>query len=274
MSTMFTPGFMVDGSFPDIALISSDSTVFHAHTRRLLSASTNAFAGYLAQPVGSIALPESAAVLNVVLHLIYGMFCLHFQPSFESTEAALDALNKYGVPVSQLASSQPLYQLILSYAPYYPIEAYALAAHYQLEDAAVAVSGHLLAYDMSKLTDELTVKMGPLYLARLIGLHQSRARALRDIALRPPASHPPTSTCSDEEQAKLQRGWAFANADIVWQVLPSKSRHPFHSRPLPSPSSSVYSKAGASVTCPDCHQMLRNRIQEVTTDWLGVKTTI
>ncbi|KAI0360876.1 hypothetical protein OH77DRAFT_733589 [Trametes cingulata] len=266
ISVMFTPAFQVDGFFPDVALVSADSTAFHVHTRRLLAASTNAFGGLLAHAApGFVAVPESAAVLNIVLHLIYGMSCLHFQPSLESTEAALDALIKYGVPPPQLAASRPLHQLLLSYAPYRPIEAYALAAHHGLEDAAVAISGHLLAYDLSKLTDELTVKMGPIYFNRLVGLHQARNRALRDIALRPPASHPLTPTCNEEEQAKLKRGWAFASADIVWNTLPNVSTATLQS---------AFAQAGASVTCPDCHMMLRDRIQEAMKEWLAVKTTI
>ncbi|KAI0633795.1 hypothetical protein C8Q77DRAFT_1209730, partial [Trametes polyzona] len=288
MSVMFTPAFQIDGILPDLVLLSSDNVTFHTHRQRLLAASNNAFGGLLAQQQASLRVPQSSAVLNVVLHLIYGMSCVHFQPALETTEAAIDALVAYGVTREDLAGSRPLHQLILSYAPYRPIEAYALAAHHNLEDTAVAVSAHLLAYDVSKLSDELTVKMGSVYFSRLYNLQRARLAALRNIVLRPPATHPLTPICNEEIQRELARAWAFASAEIVWNALPSKDPLDTLLSPLVSLSypytmtvrhystsigalQSAFTSAGSAISCPDCQAMLRNRIAEVTNEWSAVK---
>lgn len=171
-SLMFTPHFQVDGFLPDVVLVSADNVTFHTHSQRLLDASTNAFGDTLTAYAfpRPIALPETSVVLNIVLHIIYGMSCVPYQPPFESTDAALVALIKYGVPAVTLARSQALFQLATSYAAHRPIDVYALAAHHGLEDIAIAVSPHLLAYDVSKLSHELTIEMGSVYFSRLCRL--------------------------------------------------------------------------------------------------------
>ncbi|KAL1940813.1 hypothetical protein VTO73DRAFT_7854 [Trametes versicolor] len=137
---------------------------------------------------------------------MYGMSCVRYQP-FESTDAALAALiSRYNVPVAVLvlATSEPLNQLVLFYAPHRPIDAYALAAHHGFEEIAIAVSAHLLPFDVSKLnSDELAVKIGPIYLSWLRTRQQSRLYALRNIVLRPPADHPPTPKCTKDVRREL-----------------------------------------------------------------------
>ncbi|OJT05102.1 hypothetical protein TRAPUB_4167 [Trametes pubescens] len=264
MSLVFTPHFQVDGLFPDVVLLSADNVTFHAHRQHLLAASTNFFGGALAsQALHPIVLPETSVVLNIVLHLIYGMSVLRFQPPFEAADAALAALiGAYGVPAARLARSAPLFQLATSYAPYRPIDAYALAAHHGLEDIAVAVSAHLLAYDVSRVTDELSIKMGSVYFSRLYNLQQARLAALKNIVLRPPAAHPPTPACNGDVQRELSRAWAFAAAQIVWTALPSTSIGALQS---------AFAQAGADIVCPDCQIMLQSRVAEVTREWAAVK---
>ncbi|KAI0824052.1 hypothetical protein BC628DRAFT_1420480 [Trametes gibbosa] len=264
-STIFGPTFQVDGLPPDVVLISTDNVTFHVHTQRLRASSTNAFGRRLTQPITSLSLPETSAVLNVALHILYNMSCLQFQPSLEDIEAAISALLSYGVPQTLLQTSQPLYRLILSNAPYRPIEAYVLAGHHGLETTAIAVSAHLLAYDLSKLSDELTIKMGSVYFSRLYKLQHARLAALRNIVLRPPIAHPPTLTCNEETQGQLSRAWAFASAEMVWNALPSTSVGALQS---------TFGQAGASIACPDCQAMIRNRIAEVTHEWSAIKRTI
>ncbi|EIW59786.1 uncharacterized protein TRAVEDRAFT_47090 [Trametes versicolor FP-101664 SS1] len=120
---------------------------------------------------------------------MYGMSCVRYQP-FESTDAALAALiSRYNVPVAVLvlATSEPLNQLVLFYAPHRPIDAYALAAHHGFEEIAIA----------------LAVKIGPIYLSWLCTRQQSRLYALRNIVLRPPADHPPTPKCTKDVRREL-----------------------------------------------------------------------
>ncbi|KAI0633796.1 hypothetical protein C8Q77DRAFT_812454 [Trametes polyzona] len=266
----FGPNFTYAGTLPDLTLTSSDYFDFHVHTHVLLTASDNAFGGRLEQATTPrrIVLPEPAVVLSIVVYTTYGMSCIHHQPPFEAAAAALDSLIKYGISISQHATplpTAPLAQLLLYYAPYRPIDAYALAAHHQLEALAVQISSHLLAYDVSRISDDLAVKMGPLYLGRLYNLQRARLAALRNIVLRPPARHPVTPICDEEAQQQLNRVWAFASAEIVWNALPSTSTQAL---------SSAFTQASSSITCPDCRASIQNRIQEVTTQWSAVKRTI
>ena len=230
VSITFQPSLRADDRLPDTAIISSNHVYFYVHRHRLLAASSNGFAGRFFDPqigfggfLPTIYVPESGDVLNVVLHTMYDRSCVHFYPSLETVEAALTALGKYGVAVDAYAApGQPVFQLLTSHAPYRPIETYALAGQYGLEDVAVVVSGHLLPFDLSSLTDDIAIKMGPVYLKRLVLLHQSRLNHLRNIILEPPARHPPTAECGEVEQGKLTSAWAHASAQFVWDASPSK----------------------------------------------------
>ncbi|RPD73718.1 hypothetical protein L226DRAFT_523824 [Lentinus tigrinus ALCF2SS1-7] len=266
VSSIFRPDFAIGQVFPDLILVSSDHVHFHVHRQRLYNTSCNAFGGFLLQQSSLITIPQSAEVFNIVLHVVYGMSCLEHNPSLEAIEKAINTLTAYGVPIQHLARpSFPLYQLLVSQAPFHPIETYAIAGQHKLEDAAVATSAHLLAYELSNLTDEITVKMGPLYLRRLLDLQQTRMTALKEIVLRPPANHSPTAKCPQGRQEKLTQAWALAAAQLVWDTLPSISTHALKS---------TFEKAGPTIACPDCRAMLHMRIQEVMQEWSSVKRTI
>ena len=196
---------------------------FHVHSQHLLSLSSNAFAGLLANCEIPLLLAERSAVLDIVFHILYGMIYTHHSPPLAEIDAALDALIKYGVnPASHASPIHPLCALLRFHAPCLPIEAYAVAGKYSLEDAAVAISAHLLAYDFSNLSDELSIKIGPIYLRRLIGLHHDRSEALKTIILRPLATHQFTLLCGEASQAQLAREWAYAVAGLAWEKLPSE----------------------------------------------------
>ena len=221
VSETFKPGNIFGGMFSDMAITSSDYTVYYVHRQHLASVSTNSFAGLLTNASFSTSILETAPVFNVVIHTIYDMSCTHYNPPLANIEAAFNALVKYGVsPLLYASPSQPLYPLLMLHAPYRPIEAYAVAAKWGFEDAAVAISAHLLAFDLSCITDELSIKMGPIYLRRLMDLHFNRTRALKTIVLQPPRTHLPTLVCSEGLQAQLTTGWAFAAAELAWATLP------------------------------------------------------
>ena len=238
ISTAFHPSFSVDGNNPDVVLISGDGVQFFVHRQRLLAVSSNAFGGLIkpepsvvtpvpTPPVApqTIRIPFFSHVANVILHTVYGLSCVQYLPTLEAVEAALDALTMvYGVSIeAYTVPHMPLYELILSFAPFRPLDAYALAARHSLEDLCVTISSHLLAYDLGRISDSAAQKMGPVYLKRLFLLHQSRLAALRSILFKPPPTHRPASGCGEEMQQQLTRAWAFAVAQLVWDVLPSKS---------------------------------------------------
>lgn len=165
--------------------------------------------------------PETSAVLNVILHTIYDMSCAHYSPSYEVLATAVERLPFYGIsPMSRILPTSPLYTLLLSHAPLHPLELYALAASFELDALAVAVSSHLLGIHLSSITDELARRMGPIYLKRLFFLHFGRSEALKRILLPPPHPHPPTPMCDFVEQKKLTRAWALASAYFAWDARP------------------------------------------------------
>ncbi|KAI0741860.1 hypothetical protein C8Q80DRAFT_161612 [Daedaleopsis nitida] len=267
-STPFSPTHEHDGELPDVVLITQDQAHFYAHSRRLVLASTNYWGMLFASPVPPqiINVPEDANTLRLALHLVYGSPFLYLGPSLESIEGTLVALTKYGVVLDKLvASCMPLYHLILSHAPYRPIETYALAAWFHLEPVAVAASSHLLAFDTSTLTDELTIKMGALYFKRLLDLHKIRRTALKTIVLRLPQMHPPTDTCGEEGQRELMSICASAAAELAWDSLPNLSTYALQS---------VFEKPATDLRCRACKAVLQQHINEVTTEWSAVKRTI
>lgn len=208
-----------------MAIKSPDDTEFYIHRQQLARASSNAFAGLLTIPAFSISILEPAVVLNIVFHTVYGMPCTHYNPSLDIVEAAIGVLIKYGIaPHPYASSSQPLYQLLLSHAPFHPIDAYAVAGKYGFEDAAVAISGHLLTYDLSRISDALSIKMTPVYLRRLVDLHHQRAEALKTIVMPPPGTHPQTWVCGGADESRLTNAWAYAVAQLAWAALPGTPR--------------------------------------------------
>ncbi|KAI0645460.1 hypothetical protein C8Q79DRAFT_1104060 [Trametes meyenii] len=301
ISAAFQPSLRIDDRLPDLIIVSANNVYFYVHRHRIANASANDFGGLLlfspgAQARGfnlpTLRLPESGDTLNVVLHTLYGLSCLHFHPTLETVDAALTALTKYGTSVQALAAPyQPLNALILSHAPYRPIETYALVGHYQLDELAVAISGHLLSFDLSTVTDALATRMGPVYLKRLFLLHQVRIHALKEIILRPPGGHAQAPGCSDAEQAKLTRAWALATAQLVWDATPSKAYPDFEPFCWPqaensrtaslsivgiSPNSlrALLEPIADTLACEACKNMLRQRVQEVVYSWSQVTPTI
>jgi len=152
------------------------------------------------------------------------MSAIHYAPSPEAVIAAAESLEKYGLSArTYLAPASPLSTLFLSTAPQVPIEFYAVAGAYDLIHLAIPISSFLLSYSLASLTDDLAVKMGPLYLKRLFFLHLGRVEALKRLLLPPPQPHVPTANCDITEQKKLTRAWALASAYLAWDVRPGKS---------------------------------------------------
>ncbi|KAK7048868.1 hypothetical protein R3P38DRAFT_3620268 [Favolaschia claudopus] len=250
---------------PDIALLSTDSVHFYVHSDVLLKASNNQFRGIIqpkfSEPV--LAVPESSSVLNVLLHAIYEFSCAHYAPPFDTLVDAVEALPVYGVDVkSTIKPSTPLFNLLLSHAPLFPFQLYALAAQHDLFDLAVPTSSHLLAVPLSRLTDELAERMGAVYLKRLLFLHSGRTEALKRILGAAPHPHPPTANCDFPAQKSVGRAWALATAYLMWDIRPDLSTRTLDSalRPL-----------GEHLACEDCKNALGKRVRNLVVEWSMVK---
>jgi hypothetical protein len=229
VSTTFYPGANNDALPADVLLQSSDSVFFYVHSHVLLGASENGFCSMLPAPSPKdenhfgpiLTVPESSAVFNIVLHTIYDMSCAHYSPSFEHLVAAVHSLKSYGISLNtRIAPSTPLFTLLLARAPLHPLELYALAAYYDLNELAISTSSHLLSFQLSSLTDVMAERIGPVYLKRLFFLHFGRVDALKRLLLSPPHPHAPTPWCDFTEQKRLTRAWALASAYLAWDARP------------------------------------------------------
>ncbi|KAH9048939.1 hypothetical protein EDB84DRAFT_1556405 [Lactarius hengduanensis] len=274
-----TPPTSVHGSPPEEReqmMISVSTTFFPGaeFDHKIAAASTNGFNSLL--PLKEHSHPEDAGnilplhldsiVVNILLHTIYNMSVAHYAPTPDAVISTVESLEEYGLSVkTYLAPATPLYTLFLGTAPQAPIEFYALAGSYDLHHLAIPISSFLLSYSLASLTDELAVKMGPMYLKRLFYLHLGRVEALKRLLLPPPQPHVPTSTCDFSEQKKLTRAWALASAYLAWDVRPDLSTHAIEAalRPL-----------GDYLACDSCKQLLRERINTLVAQWSIVKRTV
>ncbi|EAU84739.1 hypothetical protein CC1G_00258 [Coprinopsis cinerea okayama7 len=231
VSTTFYPGAQLNPAQPDVILLSSDGVFFYCHSHVLVACSTNGFAGHLPRPSPPIAsskdvdpfvsLSDHSTIINIILHAVYDMSCAHYSPPFPTLVAAVNRLPFFGIsPKLRIAPSTPLFNILLAYAPLFPLDLYALAASYDLYDLAVSTSSHLLSFPLFSLTDEMAEKIGPVYLKRLFFLHFGRSDALKRVLLPPPHPHPPTPWCDLTEQKKLTRAWALASAYLAWDARP------------------------------------------------------
>ncbi|KAJ7179196.1 hypothetical protein C8R46DRAFT_1211783 [Mycena filopes] len=274
---------------PDLVLLSKDSVYFYVHSDLLLEASENRFRAMLPLPPTSddeppvLNVPEASPVLNVILHVIYDMSCTHYSPPFDTLVSAVDSMPIYGIHPKSTVSClrRRSSRFLLSHAPLFPLELYALAAHYDIFDLAVPTSSHLLAYPLSRLTDQMSERMGPIYLKRqaylspttrdsltchrLFFLHFGRAEALKRVLLPPPHPHPPTPSCDFNSQKGLSRAWALASAYLAWDIRPDMSTNALESalRPL-----------AEHLPCDHCKNALHDRVKNLIVQWSIVKRTI
>lgn len=232
VSTAFHPG--AHDVHADTIFASSDSVLFYVSSEVLKGASHNAFSrifegarterntseSNLAQGI-MIPVPETSAVLNVILHMMYGSSAAQHSPAFETLTTVVERMSCYDLhPKNFIFPRAPLYELLLAYAPLFPLPLYTLAGHHDLYDLAVATSSHLLSYPLSNLTDEVVEQMGALYLKKLMCLHLERFNALKQILLQPPHPHPASKECSFMDQRRLTRAWALVAAYLAWDARP------------------------------------------------------
>ncbi|CAK5275572.1 unnamed protein product [Mycena citricolor] len=288
ISTTFFPDSDLRPHRPDVILLTTDSVHFYLHSDVLQAFSSNQFRSLLGTPTDAskppaVDVPETAPVLNVILHAIYGLSCVHYAPSFDILADAMNKMPLYGLePRSMVRPPTPplpgtaheyvkvlpstsLFSQLLSHAPLVPLELYALAAHFDIFDLAVPTSSHLLGYALSRLTDEDAERMGAVYLKRLFFLHYGRVEALKRVLSSPPHPHVPTSSCDFANQKNLNRAWALATAYLSWELRPDLSTSALESALLPLKD---------QLPCELCKTSLNDRIKILIVQWSFVKRTI
>lgn len=226
VSTAFYPG--AHGVDADLIFCSSDSVLFYVHSPVLLAASEHAFrpilSGSLSDPqcrTSIVHVPETSIVLNIIVHALYSISSVQHSPPFTALITAVDQMPRYEInPKRCIIPSNPLHGQLLSCAPGHPLEIYALAARYDIYDVAARASSHLLSYPLGTISDEMAMRIGAVYLKRLLCLHVNRANALKNIILVAPLPHLPTSLCDFDGQQSLTRAWATVASRLAVDARP------------------------------------------------------
>ena len=226
VSTAFYPGAYNESY--DTIFSTADAVLFYVHSRIIMDATAHPFRSLLGAPLSDphfrnhvISLSGSSNALSIILHMLYGTSSAQYSPTFETLVIAVDQMPTYDIqPCAHIIPPTPLYNLLLSHAPFSPMELYSLAAHHSLDDLAVNASSHLLSYSICTLSDELAERIGAVYLKRLLLLHLERFTTLKKILLRPPNLHPPAKGCDFHDQKRLTRAWALAIAYLACDAKP------------------------------------------------------
>jgi len=270
ISSTFFPGFRESST--DIVFRSTDLILFHVHSHILLDVSKDAFGGFLSNPLavepqfGTIDIPESSAILDVILHMIYDISSADHSPTYNILEEAVDKMPRYGViPKLHIKPLTPLYNLLLLNAPLIAIRLYALAGRHDLYYLAFDTSSYLLAFDLSTITDSMSQRMGPIYLKRLMALQLGRLDKLKQILLQPPRPHPPTDACDFSEQKRLARAWVLLASILAWDAKPDLSVHTIQT---------MFDAMLDHLICESCRVEFESRVEDVVVKWATTKRTI
>jgi len=215
-------------------------------------------------PLPNVMIEESATIFNIILLIIYGKSCREYNPDLDTIAGALDGLKKYGVTLPSEHSD--VWALLLHHARTRPIQAYALAAHHNMESLCILASQHTLNVTLDTVSDRDARTMGALYLRRLFFLHIGRREALAKIMAAPPRQHLPVRTCSQYVQDLLVTAWTRVVGDLVTRPL----AHNLFLNDL----ASALGVVGRGLNCELCKASVEMRVAEVVGGWITVKSSI
>ncbi|KAL0955580.1 hypothetical protein HGRIS_001817 [Hohenbuehelia grisea] len=298
VSTTFHPSAgLLSTILPDLVLLSTDLVFFYVHEPVLLAASNNKFSSLLPMETAQsrlnsspaptedeliqlLVVPEPSAVLNVVLHIVYGLSPARHSPSYTTLAAAVNCMPTYGIALRPLLnpSSKPLvgrrtpppspshlYALLVNHAPAHALELYTLAAAHDLPELARAPSAYLHGLRVCEIPDEALQRMGGVYFARLVRMQLLRIDMLKRAVVQPPRSHVPTRTCTEEDTASLVRAWGLVAASLVWDAVPDSSVVNLEA---------AFRALSMHLTCLECAQEFNSHLNTVLKIWAQAPTTI
>ncbi|KAK0495478.1 hypothetical protein EDD18DRAFT_243167 [Armillaria luteobubalina] len=266
ISTKFNIDFKHNGILPDTQLVSSDRVLFLVHRHMLADTSTNRFNALLDSLRSFTTIPETSDFLNIILHAIYGLSCSQFQPNIDTLMIAVCLFPKYGLqPKRYIHPSSPLFSDIRYQMPLSPLTTYVVSSYYELEDLAVITSGHLLALDVSTMSDETVEFIHPVYLKRLFDLQQRRLDTLKRLFDAAPNSHPATPRCDFIAQKSFTRAWSLYTTRLLWDARADLTAGAIER---------TYRTLDDHVGCFDCKITLRERVKGIVIEWSEQKRTI
>ncbi|KAL1756380.1 hypothetical protein FB107DRAFT_248232 [Schizophyllum commune] len=261
LDTMPTPGLL-----PDCELMSSDDVVFYVNNAQLLRASSTGFGHAYPAPGARVRMAETANVLNLILHAVYGASPAAFSPPLETLSEAIARLPAYGLdPQAYVAVSTPLFEAMRSHAAISPLRVYTIAAAHDLLALAKLASGNLLGYPVHAMPDVDSRAMGAVYLRKLVTLQHDRVARLDELLAQSQEYHPRTQGCDFQAQKTLAREWsmvanglmAHARADMSSTVLRDK-----------------LTVVKAETSCTACRKKLDERIWKAVVGWTMLPTTV
>ncbi|KAG8782638.1 hypothetical protein FRC20_007026 [Serendipita sp. 405] len=253
------------GDNGELTVMTSDNVSIPVEKKLLLNNSNNQFGGKLAnlQARGTILVSESSHIFNLLLAVLLNQDPVLYQPSPLIISDLFSCLTKYGISLDGRFSQQtPFYNFVLSSAASFPLDTFALVCKYDMEELASESSRYLLHIPLTQLTDEHCATMGPLYLRRLILLHNTHSEGLKGLLRAPPNAHGPNSLCdAASEEGHFNKLWNNAVGELWWDGSGS------------IPVSMLQAKLEPLVDqlqCEDCRYQMRERIQRLLVEWTTV----
>ncbi|KZV90942.1 hypothetical protein EXIGLDRAFT_770398 [Exidia glandulosa HHB12029] len=269
ISTLFQPS-----EFADTLLVSSDDVAFYVQAGTLTVLSQNGFAALLpATPATQpsffpvVRVEQTAAVLDVVLHALYGLALMPNPPGLSTLSAAIDALLvQYAIHTAPvLGPATPLFDVLLAHAQLTPFEIYVLAAKHNLIELAIASSAYLLSFPLNALSEADAERIGPIYLRKLFFQHMGRICALQRLLLVLPAPHLAVPSCRVADVEALESAWMLAAAYLNLQARPDHT---------PESLQATLGPLLVKVWCKACRTALQTRIDALIAEWGTIKRTI
>lgn len=179
----------------------------------------------------------------------------------------LGCLDKYGINLPVDVPNDDIWSSVVSYAQHVdPIRAFAIAAHYGMEELCVKISPFTLSTPLNTISEEAALTMGPMYLRRLLLLHMGKRDSLKGLIDKPPRGHAPTTECTTEDQADVGRAWELTVTDAVLRQMPQALTL--------DELRGILANGMAPRVCELCNEDISARIDEAVSAWKNVRSTI
>ncbi|KAK1221533.1 hypothetical protein PQX77_015652 [Marasmius sp. AFHP31] len=221
----------------DTILLSNDSILFYVDEATLLRVSSNSFKGLLPLTMEDksqrilFMRDISSSELDIMLQAIYNLPSTT-APAVVNIQVLLSAVDRfleYGISATgRITPTSHFYQYLLACAPLHPLEVYALAAQHDMKSLATTASAHTLVVELSQISEEMSKRMGSIYLLRLFQLHAARTETLKKLLAADFGYHNTTSDCDIRNQRQLKNGWNLAVASMLFTIKPGKKLPPSH----------------------------------------------
>ncbi|KAJ7579707.1 hypothetical protein C8J56DRAFT_795835 [Mycena floridula] len=269
ISTTFFP--QADFSVEDFTIISNDFVIFRISADLLSQTSSNYF-GQLLDP-GTypasrvIQAPDTANVLEIILHAVYDLVPPESQISYQGVMDAVNRFSFYGLdPQAYIKPSKPLFDVLVSLTPLDALHMYGIAASHDLHGLAAVASSYLLSpLSLAALSDELALRIGPIYLNKLFQLHLRRMQILKELLLIQPRPHPETDSCTLISQRQVLRAWAMAGSQLAWMAAPDLSTKVLQA---------TFEPLLVQFSCPKCRKTMGDLIRHIIVQWTMAERTI